>query len=112
MNLAQTKQFKQDVKRMQKRGKDLEKIKTVINLLLAKESLPSKNRDHPLAGNWIGRRDCHIEPDWILICRLSEEELLLEKTGTHSDLLQFLRAFQILLGTILWFPLPDRYEPE
>jgi mRNA interferase YafQ len=86
MKLAQTKQFKKDVKRMQKRGKDLQKIKTVIPLLLAKEPLPPKNRDHPLAGNWIGRRDCHIEPDWILIYRLSEEELLLERTGTHSDL--------------------------
>lgn len=86
MNLAQTKQFIKDVKRMQKRGKHLEKIKTVIPLLLAKEPLPPKNRDHPLEGNWIGRSDCHIEPDWILIYRLSEEELLLERTVTHSDL--------------------------
>jgi mRNA interferase YafQ len=86
MKIAQTKQFKKDVKRMQKRGKDLQKIKTVIPLFLAKEPLPPKKRDHPLVGNWIGRRDCHIEPDWILIYRLSEEELLLERTSTHSDL--------------------------
>jgi mRNA interferase YafQ len=86
INLAQTKQFKKDVKRMQKRGKDLDKIKTVIDLLLAQEPLPPKNRDHQLGGNWIGRRDCHIEPDWLLIYQLREDELRLERTGTHNDL--------------------------
>ena len=86
MNLAQTKQFKKDVKRMRKRGKDLEKIKAVIDLLIAGEPLPPKNRDHKLGGNWFGRRDCHIEPDWLLIYKLTEDELLLERTGTHSDL--------------------------
>jgi mRNA interferase YafQ len=86
MNLAQTKQFKKDVKRMRKRGKELEKIKAVIDLLVAGEPLPPKNRDHKLGGNWIGRRDCHVEPDWILIYKLTEGELLLERTGTHSDL--------------------------
>ena len=86
MNVAQTKQFKKDVKRMRKRGKDLEKVKAVIDLLVDEEPLPPKNRDHKLGGNWIGRRDCHIEPDWILIYKLTEDELLLERTGTHSDL--------------------------
>ena len=86
MNVAQTKQFKKDVKRMRKRGKDLKKVKAVIDLLVAEEPLPAKNRDHKLGGNWIGRRDCHIEPDWILIYKLTEDELLLERTGTHSDL--------------------------
>ena len=86
MNVAQTKQFKKDVKRMRKRGKDLEKVKAVIDLLVAGEPLPPMNRDHKLGGNWIGRRDCHIEPDWILIYKLTEDELLLERTGTHSDL--------------------------
>ena len=86
MNVAQTKQFKKDVKRMRKRGKDLEKIKAVIDLLVAEEPLPPKNRDHKLGGIWIGRRDCHIEPDWILIYKLTEDEVLLERTGTHSDL--------------------------
>jgi mRNA interferase YafQ len=86
MNVAQTKQFKKDVKRMRKRGKDFDKIKAVIDLLVAEEPLPPKNRDHKLGGNWLGRRDCHIEPDWILIYKLTEDELLLERTGTHSDL--------------------------
>lgn len=71
---------------MRKRGKDLEKIKAVIDLLVTEEALPPKNRDHKLGGNWIGRRDCHIEPDWIFIYKLTEDELLLERTGTHSDL--------------------------
>ena len=71
---------------MRKRGKDLEKIKAVIDLLLAENPLPPKNRDHQLGGNWIGRRDCHIEPDWILISKPMRDELLLERTGTHSDL--------------------------
>ena len=84
MNVAQTKQFKKDVKRMRKRGKDLKKVKAVIDLLVAEEPLPPKNRDHKLGGNWIGRRDCHIEPDWILIYKLTEDEPLLERTGTHS----------------------------
>ena len=86
MNVAQTKQFKKDVNRMRKRGKDLEKVKAVIELLVAGEPLPPKNRDHKLGGKWIGRRDCHIEPDWILIYKLTDDELLLERTGTHSDL--------------------------
>ena len=71
---------------MRKQGKDLEKIKAVIDLLVAGEPLPPKNRDHKLGGDWIGRRDCHVEPDWILIYKLTEDELLLERTGTHADL--------------------------
>jgi mRNA interferase YafQ len=86
MRLAQTTQFKKDIKRLQKRGKDVAKIKTVIDLLLAGIPLPPKNRDHQLGGNWSGRRDCHIEPDWILIYQPMADELLLERTGTHSDL--------------------------
>ena len=86
MRLSQTSQFRKDIKRLQKRGKDLSKIKAVINLLLEEIPLPSKHRDHPLGGNWSGHRDCHIEPDWILIYRILNGELRLERTGTHSDL--------------------------
>lgn len=84
--LSQTQQFKKDIKRLQKRGKDLRKIKAVIDLLLSETPLPPKNRDHQLRGNWAGHRDCHIEPDWLLIYRLLENELRLERTGSHSDL--------------------------
>jgi len=86
MRLTQTNQFKKDIKRIQKRGKDLEKIKAAITLLLAGSPLPPKNRDHQLGGNWSGHRDCHIEPDWILIYKALDDEIRLERTGTHSDL--------------------------
>jgi mRNA interferase YafQ len=86
MRLSQTHQFKKDIKQARKRGKDLAKLKTVIDLLLAKKPLPPKNRDHQLAGNWAGHRDCHIEPDWILIYQILDDEIRLERTGTHSDL--------------------------
>ena len=86
MRLSQTTQFKKDIKKMQKRGKDLAKLKSIVELLLAKQALPPKNKDHQLGGNWIGHRDCHIEPDWILIYKLLHDELRLERTGTHSDL--------------------------
>ena len=86
MKLSQTSQFKKDIKKQKKRGKDLNKIKTVIQILMEGRPLPERYKDHPLIGNWVGRRDCHVEGDWILIYRLSDDELRLERTGTHSDL--------------------------
>ena len=86
MRLSQTNQFKKDIKRAQKRGKDLAKLKAVIGLLLTEKRLPPKNRAHQLGGNWGGQRDCHIEPDWILIYKFLDDEIRLERTGTHSDL--------------------------
>ncbi len=86
MRLSQTNQFKKDIKRALKRGKDLAKLKAVVDLLLAEQPLPPKNRDHPLGGGWAGHRDCHIEPDWILIYKILDAEIRLERTGTHSDL--------------------------
>lgn len=86
MKVSQTNQFKKDIKRLQKRGKNIGKLKSVIDLLIAKQPLPPSNRDHPLAGNWAGHRDCHIEPDWLLIYKLLEDEVRLERTGSHSDL--------------------------
>lgn len=86
MNLTQTKQFKKDVKTQKKRGKDLDKLIKVVELLIEAPDLPAKYRDHILTGNWIGRKDCHLEPDWILIYKRDESELRLERTGSHSDL--------------------------
>ena len=86
MRLSQTAQFKKDIKRQIKQGKDQQKLVAVVQLLLAGEALPTKNRDHPLKGAWRDRRDCHIEPDWILIYRRTADELRLERTGSHSDL--------------------------
>ena len=62
-----TSRFEQDVKRMQKRGKDMTKLREAIRLLMAGDPLPASYRDHPLGGDWKGYRDCHIEPDWVLI---------------------------------------------
>ena len=84
--LSQTTQFAKDVKRMRKRGKDLEKLKAIVRKLVEYEPLEARHKDHPLAGHWKNCRDCHIEPDWILIYSADEEYLRLERTGTHSDL--------------------------
>ncbi len=86
MRLSQTSQFKKDVKKQIKKGKRKNKLIEVVKILLSGQCLPEKNKDHPLRGSWKGRRDCHIEPDWILIYRMTDDELLLERTGSHSDL--------------------------
>ena len=86
MKLSQTVQFKRDIKRLIKQGKDQRNLIEIVQLLLTGHSLPPKNRDHSLRGAWKGRRDCHIDPDWILIYSRSEDELHLERTGSHSDL--------------------------
>lgn len=86
MKLSQTGQFKKDIKNQIKRGKDPEKLLALVDLLLARKPLPYKSKDHPLIGKWKGCRDCHLEPDWILIYRINEDELRLERTGSHSDL--------------------------
>lgn len=86
MKLSQTSQFKKDIKKQIKKGKKPAKITEAINLLIKGLPLPMEYKDHPLKGNWVGRRDCHIEADWILIYRIFEDEILLERTGSHSDL--------------------------
>ena len=86
MNIYFTTQFKKDYKRIKKQNKDPNKLKIVIERLVAGEKLESKYRDHQLSGNWKGHRDCHIESDWILIYRIEYEDLILERTGSHSEL--------------------------
>ena len=83
-----TRQFDKDLKRMQKRGKKLEKIKIIIRSLIEEESLDPIHRNHKLIGNWQGRRECHIESDWLLIYKKEEDRIVFERTGTHSDLFQ------------------------
>jgi len=86
MKLSQTTQFKKDIRKQIKRGKNPEKLTQLVKLLVEGEVLPEVSKDHPLIGNWVGRRDCHIEPDWVLIYRKTDDEIRLERTGTHSDL--------------------------
>jgi mRNA interferase YafQ len=85
---SRTSQFKKDVKLADRRGKNPAKLKAVINLLIDGEVLPPQYKDHPLRGNFAGSRDCHIEPDWVLIYTLTENNshVRFERTGTHSDL--------------------------
>jgi mRNA interferase YafQ len=82
----QTKQFLRDVKRMLKRGKDVAKLQEIVQKLATGMQLSPPHRDHPLIGVWAPSRDCHIEPDWVLIYTADSESLRLERTGTHSDL--------------------------
>jgi len=86
LNIHYTTQFKKDYKKIKKRNKDLSKLRTVIEKLSTGQSLAPSYHDHPLSGNWKNHRDCHIEPDWLLIYRITSEDLFLERTGTHSDL--------------------------
>lgn len=79
-------QFKRDVKRVQKRGKDMAKLKDLLTLLIEQSPLPAAYLDHPLRGDWKGYRDAHIEPDWLLLYRVEGEELHLARTGSHADL--------------------------
>jgi mRNA interferase YafQ len=81
-------QFKRDVKRLKKQHKDFEKLKTIIQILVEGEKLPSKNRDHRLKGTLKDCRECHIEPDWLLIYRIEGSELCLVRTGSQADLFE------------------------
>ena len=80
--------MKKDVKRMKKRGKDMSKLTTVLNLLSSGTSLPDTYDDHSLSGTLKDFRECHIEPDWLLMYKKEEDTLLLiaAGTGSHSDL--------------------------
>ena len=81
-----TRQFERDLKRVQKRGKNLDKLKIIVRTLLAEETLDPIHRDHKLIGNWQGRRECHIESDWLVIYKMESDRIIFERTGTHSDL--------------------------
>ncbi len=82
------KQFEKDLKKMEKRGRTLEKIKGIIKKLVNKERLDARNKNHKLIGNYKGRRECHIEADWLLIYKLTDSEIIFERTGTHYDLFE------------------------
>jgi len=78
--------FKHDAKRMERRGKEMSKLRKVIQLPIEGNPLPSEFKDHLLSGDWKHFRDCHIEPDWVLIYKVDGDELYLVQTGTHADL--------------------------
>jgi mRNA interferase YafQ len=84
--IRRTTQFKKDTMRVLKRGKDLEQLLHAIQELAEGHPLDAVYLDHPLKGQSIGKRDCHVEPDWILIYAVEDEELVLYRTGSHADL--------------------------
>lgn len=84
--IRRTSQFKRDVRRMKKRGKDMSKLKEVVGKIVSGEELEARYRDHALVGQYKGTRECHIEPDWLLIYELAPEEIVLIRTGSHADL--------------------------
>ena len=86
LELITTTRFERDVKRMKQRKKDLQKLKPVIEFLLNSKPLPEKYQDHWLTGNYNNRRECHLEPDWLLIYEPRKKEIVFERTGSHSDL--------------------------
>ena len=79
-------QFKRDVRRAKRRGRDLTRLRTLLESLIRQEPPTARHLDHPLRGIWKGYREAHIEPDWLLIYRVEANALLLVRTGSHSDL--------------------------
>ena len=81
-----TTKFKKDLKMVEKRKHDIEELKDIIRKLCNEETLPPKNKDHNLSGQWAGCRECHIAPDWLLIYQVGNGMIVFERTGSHSDL--------------------------
>jgi mRNA interferase YafQ len=86
--IYRTSRFKKDVKRLKNQGKDLSTFKQVIRQLAEGVELEEKYRDHKLIGEFKGKRECHIEPDWLLIYESGEDDLILVRTGSHSELFE------------------------
>ncbi len=83
-----TTQFERDLRLQQRPGKDIAKLKQVLAALIDEEPLAERHRDHLLKGNFRDRRECHVEPDWLLIYKLNDDEIIFERTGAHSDLFE------------------------
>ena len=86
LTIRYSSKFKKDIKICAKRRYDLNLLQSTIDILKVPDVLPAKNVDHNLSGNYSGYRECHISPDWLLIYKQSDNELLLYRTGTHTDL--------------------------
>ena len=88
LNIVLSNRFKKDLKTISKRNYDLDLLDEVVNTLAAQKPLPAKNKDHPLTGDYVGFRECHVQPNWLLVYRVEDDDLILflSRTGTHSDL--------------------------
>lgn len=86
LKLSTTTKFNKDLKICKKRNYDLSLLYNVVDILRIPAQLSAKNKDHELKGNLVNKRECHIAPDWLLIYRIKDDELILDRTGTHADL--------------------------
>jgi mRNA interferase YafQ len=86
LTIRQSTRFRRDVKQLRRQGLALSQLETVVAILVAQEPLAERYRDHALVGNWKGFRECHIQPDWLLIYRIEGDELQLARTGSHAAL--------------------------
>ncbi len=86
--LVESTAFRKDLKRARRRGYDVAKLVALICKLQLGEALPTANRAHPLKGEWKGYWECHVEPDWLMIYKVTDDEVRLARTGTHADLFE------------------------
>jgi mRNA interferase YafQ len=86
LNPVRSSQFKKDLKKARRQGKDLNLLKAVVVALSNEQVLEDRFRDHELTGNWRSYRECHVNPDWLLIYKVTDEELKLARIGSHSEL--------------------------
>ena len=86
LNPVRSSQFKKDLKKARRQGKDLDELQAVILALAEGRPLEERLRDHELTGNWRGYRECHVNPDWLLVYKISDEDLKLARIGSHSEL--------------------------
>lgn len=88
LDIKTTHQFMKDLKVAKKRGLDISKLNEVVRLIAMQEPLPAKNKDHKLSGEYSGCKECHIQPDWLLIYKVKDTVNILNlvRTGSHSDL--------------------------
>jgi mRNA interferase YafQ len=86
LSVIRSNKFKKDYKLAMKRGLDMSLLDEIMIKLAQKEPLDAKHNDHSIIGEWVNSRECHIKPDWLLIYTLKDNEIVFERTGTHSDL--------------------------
>lgn len=90
LKIKTTNHFERDYKRIEKQGKDINKLTAIMDTLSYQKPLEPRHRDHKLKGNYTEHRECHIEPDWLLVYRVNqnEETIIFVRTGSHADLFE------------------------
>lgn len=86
MQLTYSNQFKKDARKAKKQHKNLDLVTDIASMLMQNQAIPIKFKDHVLVGNYVGHREVHLEPDWLLIYKISQDELRLVRLGSHSEL--------------------------